>query len=52
MVTPYLNASSWPKADFVAVVIFGLGGITMFLLMGRKRADRLRERLSHIGRKK
>lgn len=36
MVSPYLSVSSWAKADLVAVVIFGMGGIVMFLLLGRK----------------
>jgi len=36
MISPYLSASSWPRADFVAVVIFHLGGIAMFLLLWRR----------------
>ena len=38
MISPYLSASSWPRADFVAIVIFGVGGIAMFLLLGRRVA--------------
>jgi hypothetical protein len=33
-----LSVSSWAKADLVAVVIFGMGVIVMFLLLGRKVA--------------
>jgi len=37
-VSPYLSLSSWPKADLVAVVIFDVAGIVMFLLLGRRVA--------------
>jgi hypothetical protein len=36
MTTPYMTASSWPKADLVAVMIFDVIALTGFVLLGRK----------------
>ena len=41
MATPYLSIASWGKADLVALVIFDVAGLVIFVLLGRRVAGRL-----------
>ncbi len=36
MTTPYMTASSWPKPDLIAVMIFDVIALVGFVLLGRK----------------
>lgn len=36
MISPYLNLAGWGKAELTAQVIFGVCGVVMFLLVGKR----------------